>query len=103
VIATNTTLSREQVQGQPHAQETGGLSGAPLRAASNRVIRFLRQSLGPDFPIVGVGGVMSADDAVEKIQAGANLVQIYTGLIYAGPALVTSSAQAIQRQAPSTG
>ena len=103
VIATNTTLSREQVQGQPHAQETGGLSGAPLRAASNRVIRFLRQSLGPDFPIVGVGGVMSADDAVEKIQAGANLVQIYTGLIYAGPALVTSSAQAIQRQAPSSG
>jgi dihydroorotate dehydrogenase len=96
VIATNTTLSREAVAGLPHAQETGGLSGAPVLQASNRVIRQLRACLGKSFPIIGVGGVLSADDAVSKIQSGANLVQIYTGLIYKGPALVWESARAIQ-------
>jgi dihydroorotate dehydrogenase len=96
VIATNTTLSREAVAGMPHAQETGGLSGAPVREASNRVIRQLRAGLGPDFPIIGVGGILSGTDAVSKIQAGANVVQIYTGLIYKGPALVRESALAIQ-------
>jgi dihydroorotate dehydrogenase len=96
VIATNTTLSREAVKGMPHAEETGGLSGSPVLAASNRVIRRLRESLGAGFPIIGVGGVMSAQDAVSKVQAGADLVQIYTGLIYQGPSLVWESAQAIK-------
>ena len=99
VIATNTTLSREAVAGLPHAQETGGLSGAPVLQASNRVIRQLRASLGKSFPIIGVGGVMSAEDAVSKIQSGANVVQIYTGLIYQGPSLVWAAARAIQAQA----
>ncbi|GHC73189.1 dihydroorotate dehydrogenase (quinone) [Pseudorhodoferax aquiterrae] len=96
LIATNTTLARDRVQGLPHAEETGGLSGAPLLAASNRVIAQLRQALGPDFPIIGVGGVLSARDALTKIEAGADLVQIYTGLIYQGPALVREAAQAIR-------
>ncbi len=97
VVATNTTTARDAVAGLAHAGEAGGLSGAPVRAASNRVITQLRRALGPDYPIIGVGGILSPQDAVEKIQAGANLVQIYTGLIYKGPALVTASARAIQR------
>jgi dihydroorotate dehydrogenase len=96
VIATNTTLSRDTVQGLPHAQESGGLSGAPVLALSNRVIRQLRSALGRDFPIIGVGGILSADDAVSKIQAGADVVQIYTGLIYKGPDLVRQAALAIR-------
>ncbi len=96
VIATNTTISREAVQGLPHAEQAGGLSGAPVREASNRVIRLLRAELGAAFPIVGVGGIMSADDAVEKIRAGADVVQIYTGLIYQGPALVNRAALAVK-------
>ena len=95
VIATNTTLSRDAVQGLPHAQETGGLSGAPVLNASNRVISQLRVQLGEGFPIIGVGGILSGDDAVSKIRAGADVVQIYTGLIYRGPALVREAAQAI--------
>ncbi len=95
VIATNTTVARDTVQGQPHAAETGGLSGAPVLQASNRVIRLLRAALGPVYPIVGVGGVMSGADARSKIEAGADLVQIYTGLIYQGPALVTETARAL--------
>jgi len=97
VIATNTTISREAVQGLPHAEETGGLSGAPVFEASNRVIRLLRAALGSHYPIIGVGGVMSGEDARAKIQAGADLVQIYTGLIYKGPALVSEAAKAIAR------
>ena len=97
VVATNTTLSRDAVQGQAHAQEAGGLSGAPVLAMSNRVIAQLRAALGPAFPIIGVGGVMSAADAVSKIEAGADLVQIYTGLIYQGPALVTQAANSIKK------
>ena len=96
VIATNTTLSRDAVAGLPHAAEMGGLSGAPVLAMSNAVIQQLRQRLGKQFPIIGVGGVMSASDAVSKIKAGADVVQIYTGLIYQGPALVKASAEAIQ-------
>ena len=96
VIATNTTISRDKVQGLPHAQETGGLSGAPVREASNRVVSLLRAELGKAFPIIGVGGILSAADAVEKIRAGADVVQIYTGLIYQGPALVNQAARAIQ-------
>ena len=96
VIATNTTLAREAVQGLAHAAEAGGLSGAPLLAQSNRVITQLRTALGAGFPIIGVGGIMSAQDAVSKIRAGADLVQIYTGLIYQGPALVSDSARLIK-------
>ena len=97
VIATNTTLSREAVTGLPHAEETGGLSGAPVLDASNRVIRLLRQALGPKFPIIGVGGILSGHDAIEKIRAGADVVQLYSGLIYQGPALVTEVASALQQ------
>lgn len=97
VIATNTTLSRESVQGLVHAHETGGLSGGPVLNASNRVISQLRLALGPHFPIIGVGGVLSSEDAKSKIQAGANLVQIYTGLIYKGPVLVPECAAALRQ------
>jgi dihydroorotate dehydrogenase len=97
VIATNTTLSRDAVAGLPHADEAGGLSGAPVLDASNRVIRQLRHALGVDYPIIGVGGVMSGKDALSKIAAGADLVQIYTGLIYQGPALVGEVAAALKR------
>ncbi len=96
VIATNTTVARDAVQGQPHADEAGGLSGAPVFEASNRVVRLLRAALGRGFPIIGVGGVMSGADAKAKLQAGADLVQIYTGLIYKGPALVSEAAQALK-------
>ena len=95
VIATNTTLSREAVQGMAHAQETGGLSGAPVLQQSNAVIRQLRAAMGPEFPIIGVGGILSGADARSKIEAGADAVQIYTGLIYKGPALVTEVAKAL--------
>ena len=97
VVATNTTLSREAVKGHRHAEEAGGLSGAPVLAASNRVIGQLRAALGQGFPIIGVGGVLSGQDAVSKIQAGADVVQLYTGLIYKGPALVAEAAHAIKK------
>ncbi len=103
VIATNTTLARDAVQGLPHAQETGGLSGTPVLAASNRVITQLRVALGSAFPIIGVGGVMSGADAQAKIAAGADLVQIYTGLIYRGPELVAEAARALAGQARPAG
>ena len=97
VVATNTTLSREAVQGLPHAEEAGGLSGAPVFEPSNRVIRALRAELGTGFPIIGVGGILSGEDAARKIEAGADLVQIYTGFIYRGPALVSEAARAIAK------
>ena len=97
MIATNTTLSREAVAGLPHADEAGGLSGAPVREASNRVIGELRAALGAGYPIIGVGGIMSGADAVAKIEAGADAVQIYTGLIYRGPGLVGEVARALRR------
>ncbi len=99
VIATNTTISRAAVQGLPHAEEAGGLSGAPVFEASNRVIAQLRAALGSGFPIIGVGGIMSGDDAVAKMRAGADLVQVYTGLIYRGPALVGEVARALKAAA----
>ena len=99
VIATNTTIARDAVQGLPHGAEVGGLSGAPVRESSNRVITRLRERMGPDFPIIGAGGVMSAEDAVGKLRAGADVVQIYTGLIYRGPRLVFEAAKALQRAA----
>jgi dihydroorotate dehydrogenase len=97
LLATNTTVSREAVTGLEHAQEQGGLSGPPVFEASNRVIRLLRRQLGAGFPIIGVGGILSGADAVAKIEAGADVVQVYTGLIYRGPALVREAALAIQR------
>jgi dihydroorotate dehydrogenase len=96
VIATNTTLAREAVQGLPHAAEAGGLSGPPVFEASNRVIRALRAALGPAYPIIGVGGVVSGADAVAKLDAGADLVQVYTGFIYRGPELVREAALAMR-------
>jgi dihydroorotate dehydrogenase len=100
VIATNTTIARDAVQGMTHADEAGGLSGAPVFEKSNDVIRQLRAAMGPHFPIIGVGGILSGADAVAKIKAGADVVQIYTGLIYKGPALVKEAAMAIRDQAP---
>ncbi len=88
VIATNTTLSREGVAGSSLAQEAGGLSGAPVRDASTRVIGELAAELQGRLPIIGVGGILSGQDAQAKIRAGASLVQLYTGFIYRGPALV---------------
>ena len=99
VIATNTTLARDAVKGLKHAEETGGLSGAPVFSASNRVVAQLRAELGAGYPIIGVGGVMSGEDAKAKIAAGADLVQIYTGLIYRGPALVQEAAGALASHA----
>ena len=99
VVATNTTINRAAVEGLPHAEEAGGLSGAPVLEASNQVIRSLRAALGKGFPIIGVGGILSAQDALSKIDAGADVVQIYTGLIYEGPKLVKDSALALQRRA----
>jgi len=94
VIATNTTITREAVQGLTHANETGGLSGAPVRDLSTRVIRALHQVLQGEIPIIGVGGILNGVDAHEKMAAGASLVQLYTGLIYRGPALVGECASA---------
>jgi dihydroorotate dehydrogenase len=88
VIATNTTLSREAVAGHQYADEAGGLSGAPVLSRSTEVVRLLREALGPDYPIIAVGGVASTADAAEKRAAGANLVQVYSGFIYQGPALI---------------
>ncbi len=97
VIATNTTLARDAVQGFKHTAETGGLSGSPVLQASNQVITQLRKELGKSYPIIGVGGVLSGEDALSKIKAGADLVQIYTGMIYKGPGLVKEVAQALKR------
>ncbi|HEX6018761.1 MAG TPA: quinone-dependent dihydroorotate dehydrogenase, partial [Burkholderiaceae bacterium] len=96
VIATNTTVARDAVRGLPHADEAGGLSGAPVLEPSNRVIAWLRATLGPKVPIIGVGGVLSGADACAKLDAGADLVQLYTGLIYKGPALVNECARALR-------
>ena len=96
VIATNTTLSRDGVQGLPHGEETGGLSGAPVRDRSTAVIRQLAAELQGALPIIGVGGILKGEDALEKMQAGAALVQVYSGLVYRGQELVTESAAAIR-------
>ncbi|MGY1490490.1 quinone-dependent dihydroorotate dehydrogenase [Methylobacillus pratensis] len=88
VIATNTTLARDMVQGLPHAEEAGGLSGAPVRDRSTAVIRSLSAHLAGALPIIGVGGILSGEDAEQKIAAGASLVQLYSGLVYRGPVLV---------------
>ncbi len=95
VIATNTTLSREGVENLPHGNETGGLSGAPVKDKSTYVIRQLAAELQGALPIIGVGGILNGADAAEKIVAGAALVQIYSGLIYKGPALISDCCAAI--------
>jgi dihydroorotate dehydrogenase len=87
IIATNTTISRDGLT-SAHKEETGGLSGRPLTQRSTEVIRYLHQVSGGSFPIIGVGGIHTAGDAIEKLQAGASLVQLYTGFIYEGPALI---------------
>ncbi len=100
VIATNTTISREGLitpVGLVNAVGNGGLSGAPLSDKSNEVIRYLRARLGPSYPIIGVGGIMSATDALEKIKAGADLIQIYTGFVYEGPGFVRRINRALSR------
>jgi dihydroorotate dehydrogenase len=103
VIATNTTIQRPAVEGLPHAQETGGLSGAPLRARATDVIARLADHLRGALPIIGVGGILSGADAVEKMAAGASLVQVYTGLVYRGPALVAECRRALlQRRGAAT-
>lgn len=96
VIATNTTLSRTAVQGLPHSTEQGGLSGPPVHALSLAVIARLRERLGASFAIIGVGGIMSGKQAKEKVAAGANAVQLYTGLIYRGPGLVGECVRALR-------
>lgn len=98
VIATNTTITRDAVRGQTHAEETGGLSGAPVFELSNTVIRTLKRELGNALPIIGVGGILHGNEAKAKVAAGASLVQLYTGLIYQGPALVRECVQALRNQ-----
>lgn len=100
VIATNTTISRVGVEHLPHGTEMGGLSGAPVRARSTSVIRELASALhGSGIPVIGVGGILGGDDAVEKIEAGAQIVQVYSGLVYRGPNLVRDCALALARRA----
>jgi len=101
VIATNTTISRDGLKTDSAAVQNignGGLSGAPLRDHSTEVIRYLRGKLGDAYPIIGVGGIMKPEDALEKLNAGANLVQLYTGFIYEGPGLVKRINEAIVEQ-----
>jgi dihydroorotate dehydrogenase len=97
VIATNTTLSREGLQSE-NKSETGGLSGKPLTNRSTEVIRFLSEKSNKSFPIIGVGGIHSAQDAIEKLEAGASLIQLYTGFIYEGPKLVKEINKAILKK-----
>jgi dihydroorotate dehydrogenase len=98
VIATNTTISREGVT-SPDQKEAGGLSGKPLTMRATEVIRFLSEKSNKAFPIIGVGGIMTPEDAIEKLEAGASLVQLYTGFIYEGPHLVKKINQEILKHA----
>ena len=95
VIATNTTLARDAFAGMVNGSEAGGLSGAPVRNQSTIVIQQLSKRLDGALPIIGVGGILSGADAVEKIAAGASLVQVYSGLIYRGTALVPEVCKAL--------
>ena len=95
VIATNTTLSREGIEGLPNANESGGLSGAPVFRKSTDVLKKLSAALADELPIIGVGGIMGGEDAAEKIRAGASLVQFYSGFIYRGPDLVSEVADTL--------
>lgn len=95
VIATNTTFDRERVQGSNHAAETGGLSGAPLTEKACATLRQIKRLVGDNMAIIGVGGIMTASDAVARLEAGADLVQLYSGFIYEGPALIESALKEI--------
>ncbi len=95
VIATNTSTSREGVEGLPHGSEQGGLSGAPIKARATAVLKVLAKELAGEVPLIGAGGILTGADAAEKIAAGASLVQVYTGLIYRGPCLVPECAAAL--------
>ena len=96
IIATNTSVSRAGVEGLPHAEQAGGLSGAPIRAQATRALAALAAELQGEVPLIGVGGIMSGPDAAEKFERGASLVQLYTGLIYRGPVLVAECAAVVQ-------
>lgn len=96
VIATNTTFSRKGVEGLEHCDETGGLSGRPVFEASNQVLKTMIDQVDGQFPVIGVGGICSAEDAAEKMKAGASLVQIYSGFIYRGPRLVSEIAKVLR-------
>jgi len=100
VIATNTTTARDAVAQLPHGAETGGLSGAPLTAQAQSVTMQLAAALGGTVPVIGVGGIMNGSDAAARIHAGASLIQLYTGLVYAGPALVGACIKACAQPAP---
>ena len=97
VIATNTTLSRNGVEGLPNAEQTGGLSGAPVFERSTAVLKKLSAALAGEVPIIGVGGIMNGANAVAKIEAGASLVQLYSGFIYQGPGLIAECAEALAK------
>jgi dihydroorotate dehydrogenase len=96
LIATNTTVDREEIAGHRHAGEMGGLSGRPLLARSNEVLAKLAAALGGRVPLIGVGGILTGADARAKIAAGASLVQIYTGFIYRGPDLIAQARRALR-------
>ena len=96
VIATNTTISRAGVEYLAHGQEAGGLSGAPVKIASDRVLAALHRELAGEIPLIGVGGILSGADAGDKIKAGASLVQLYSGLIYRGPELIAECVAALR-------
>ncbi len=97
IIATNTSVSRDGATSKHKTQE-GGLSGKLLTNKSNTIIKYLRESLGDNFPIIGVGGIMNADDAIERLNSGADLIQLYTGFIYKGPSLIKEINKAIINQ-----
>jgi dihydroorotate dehydrogenase len=97
IIATNTTISRDNLKSK-HKNEIGGLSGESLKVKSNDIIRYLRKELDNNFPIIGVGGIMTKQDAIEKLNSGANLIQLYTGFIYKGPGLIRDINKAIINQ-----
>lgn len=101
IIATNTTVSRNGVEGLPHAAEPGGLSGRPLKPLADAALSSFRRQLGGAVALIGVGGISSGQDATDKLDMGAELVQLYTGLIYRGPALVGECLAAIARRGPS--
>ncbi|MBU2865251.1 quinone-dependent dihydroorotate dehydrogenase [Reinekea forsetii] len=97
IVATNTTVARDAVENYTHGKEAGGLSGSPVREQSNHVLKRFREKLNEDTPIIGVGGVLSAEEAEEKVQLGADLVQIYSGFIYEGPGLIKKSVERLAK------
>ena len=88
ILVDGINLAKKHVKPNPNKNETGGLSGLHLKNKSNKIISYLRKKLGKNFPIIGVGGIMSAEDAIEKFESGADLIQLYTGFIYEGPGLI---------------